>query len=141
MAPNCDRLFARFAYIQTRRARWSWRADSEVRLNRRESASIPSAEGVGRPSMRALIPYGDRAVLVVCDDQHPGRLAEALRRHELWDGAAPIEVVPGARTVLLTFSEPVASSDLTAVIERASDGARGLLDGASTIVEIEVDYD
>ncbi len=91
--------------------------------------------------MRAMLPYGDRAVLVECDDQHPGRLAEALRRHELWDGAAPIEVVPGARTVLLTFSEPVASSDLTAVIERASDGARGLLDGASTIVEIEVDYD
>ena len=91
--------------------------------------------------MRKFLPYGDRAVLVECDEQHPGRLAEALRRRELWDGAAPIEVVPGARTVLLTFSEPMASRDLTAVIERASDGARGPLDGGSTIVEIEVDYD
>lgn len=91
--------------------------------------------------MRSFLPYGDRAVLVECDEQHPGRLAEALRRRELWDGAAPIEVVPGARTVLLTFSEPMASRDLTAVIERAGDGVGRPLDGGSNIVEIEVDYD
>lgn len=91
--------------------------------------------------MRSFLPYGDRAVLVECDEQHPGRLAEALRRRELWDEAAPIEVVPGARTILLTFSEPMASRDLTAVIERAGDGVGRPLDGGSTIVEIEVDYD
>ncbi len=91
--------------------------------------------------MAALLPYGDRAVLVECDDDHPGRLAERLRSREMWQGSAPIDVVPGARTILLTFAQPAESTEIGGVLDRAREGVRAEAARTSEVVEIEVVYD
>lgn len=91
--------------------------------------------------MAELLPYGDRAVLVECDDEHPGRLAERLRSREMWQGSAPIDVVPGARTILLTFAQSVESTEIRGVLDRAREGVRAEVARTSEVVEIEVVYD
>ena len=90
--------------------------------------------------MSVLLPYGDRAVLVECGDEHPGGFAEALRRTSRWGSAAPIEVVPGARTVLLTFADPVHLADIESILEELAT-ATGSPDDSNVIIEIGVDYD
>lgn len=96
-----------------------------------------------------LLPYGDRAVLVELDDLH-----QALAFHALF-GAAPqqvpglLDVVPGARTVLLVADSP---RGLAAVRERALQALASLGTGAARggdasaaaadqVVEIPVHYD
>ena len=91
--------------------------------------------------MGALLPYGDRAVLFECDDEHPGRLAERLRGREMWQGDGPIEVVPGARTILLSFAQSGDSIDILGVLDRAREGVGAEAARTPEVVEIQVVYD
>ncbi|TAM92610.1 MAG: allophanate hydrolase subunit 1, partial [Jatrophihabitans sp.] len=78
-----------------------------------------------------LLPYGDRAVLLELDD--PLSVAPALR-------GAPgvVEVVPGARTVLVRFDPASTTPDALAAAARGTSRRR-VRGGA--LVEIPIRYD
>jgi len=59
----------------------------------------------------------------------------------MWQGGAPIEVVPGARTILLTFDQSVESTAIRGVLDRTREGVRAEAARTSEVVEIEVVYD
>jgi KipI family sensor histidine kinase inhibitor len=83
---------------------------------------------------RRLIDYGDSAVLLEADD-----LADvvALRPVIPEEFAQVVEVVPGARTLLLRLRHPLAESDRRRLLEMPA--APPELD-EQELIEIEVDY-
>jgi len=91
--------------------------------------------------MFELLPYGDRALLIECGSVHPGRLAAVLRLTEHWMDQPPLEIVPGASTVLVTSTT---TPDLGRVRE-ALRRAMGALESAESIdageVVVPVHYD
>lgn len=86
--------------------------------------------------MRCL-PYGPTAILVDDLDVAPARLAQAVRERLSGD---VIDVVPAARTVLITVSERSALARIVdTVVELAVSAERGVRSGRS--IEIPVTYD
>lgn len=87
-----------------------------------------------------LLPYGDRALLVELDDGEQALgLAHALRADP---PAALDEMVPAARTVLLTAAEGHGVPALREAVQRLGAGATAVA-GTTTdeVVEIPVVYD
>lgn len=84
-----------------------------------------------------LLPMGLAAVLVDGLDVAPATFADAVRHHV---GVAVVDVVPGARTVLVTVRR---EDDLPAVVDRLRQLEVDRSDPASTgdAVEIPVSYD
>lgn len=87
-----------------------------------------------------LLPYGDRALLVELDDGEQALgLAHALRADP---PAALDEMVPAARTVLLTAAEGHGVPALREAVQRLGAGATAVAGTATDeVVEIPVVYD
>lgn len=88
--------------------------------------------------MRRTLPAGHHALLVECDD-----LADVMALHRALDEATPagvVDLVPAARTVLVTFDASTTRETVAAAVSRVGAGA-----GATTHphreVVIPVTYD
>lgn len=88
--------------------------------------------------MRRTLPAGHHAVLVECDD-----LTEVMSLHRALDGARPdgvVDLVPAARTVLITFDESTSRESVTAAVSRVGSNDAAPPPGDREVV-IPVTYD
>jgi len=91
--------------------------------------------------MRRLLPAGHHGLLVECDD-----LADAMALHRAVDASRPagiVDLVPAARTLLITFDDTTTRSDLTASLMRAgtTEATDAVAPSDRSEVVIPVTYD
>lgn len=88
--------------------------------------------------MRRTLASGHHAILVECDD-----LAEVMALHRALDAARPdgvVDLVPAARTVLITFDESASRESVTAAVNQVSANEPAPPPGDREVV-IPVTYD